>query len=186
MSYAEVFMSTDHCVASPGGVDGEDHGSDRRSDLVVDGRVVEMSHPGDDDEVIRAAGCVVYRAGPDGLEVLVVHRPRYDDWDLPKGKRDPDESDMECAIRETEEESGFRGDVEAELAADTYRVRGRDKVVRWYLMRCTDGSFQPNEEVDEIRWLPPDEAREILSYGHARSLVETVAASLAGGEPFER
>jgi 8-oxo-dGTP diphosphatase len=179
-----MFMSSDQSAGSTSGVDGEDHDSEARSDLGVDGRVVEMGSP-TDDEVVRAAGCVVYRAGPNGLEVLVVHRPRYDDWDLPKGKREPDESDIECAIRETEEESGFRGAVEAELAADTYQVRGRDKVVRWFLMRCTDGAFQSNDEVDEIRWLPPDEAREILSYGHARSLVETVATSLARGEASE-
>lgn len=127
----------------------------------------------DDDQVIRAAGCLVYRTGSEGIEVLVVHRPRYDDWDLPKGKREPDESDLECAIRETEEETGFRGEVETELAADTYRVRDRDKIVRWFLMRCTDGSFEPNAEVDEIRWLAPSEARRILSYDHARSLVES-------------
>lgn len=183
MSYAEGLMSPDQSVAAPGGADGEDHDSGRRSDLVVDGRVVELSQD-DGNDIIRAAGCVVYRNRPDGLEVLVVHRPRYDDWDLPKGKREPDESDLDCAIRETEEESGFRGVVEAELAADTYRVRGRDKVVRWFLMRCTGGSFRPNEEVDEIRWLPPADARSILSYGHARSLVDVVSAVAGdGGSP---
>lgn len=155
-------MTTDDLVARGDGSDGEGH-----------------------DDVIRAAGCVVYRNGRNGIEVLVVHRPRYDDWDLPKGKRDPGESDVDCAIRETEEESGFRGEVEAELASDTYRVRGRDKVVRWFLMRCTDGAFEPNDEVDEIRWLTPDEAREILTYGHARSLVEALPASVAGSEPTE-
>lgn len=174
-------MSTDHSVASSGGADGTDHDPGRRFELVVDGRAVETSLD-NDDEVIHAAGCVVYRNGPDGLEVLVVHRPRYDDWDLPKGKRDPDESDMDCAIRETEEETGFRGEVEAELAADNYRVRGRDKVVRWFLMRCTDGSFQPNEEVDEIRWLPPQEAHDILSYGHARSLVDALPPVAVEGD----
>ncbi len=136
-----------------------------------------------DNDVIRAAGCLVYRATPEGLEVLVVHRPRYDDWDLPKGKREPDESDLECAVRETEEESGFRGEIEAELAADSYRVRGRDKVVRWFLMRCTGGSFQPNDEVDEIRWLDPAEAQEILSYGHARSLVEALPGVAGSTSP---
>ena len=125
------------------------------------------------DDVIRAAGCVVYRPGSDGVEVLVVHRPRYDDWDFPKGKREDGESDLDCAVRETEEETGYRGVIEGELAADTYRVRGRDKVVRWFLMRCTDGSFEPNDEVDEVRWCSLDEAHEILSYGHARSLIES-------------
>lgn len=140
-------------------------------------------HP--DDDVIRAAGCLVYRTGPDGVEVLVVHRPRYDDWDLPKGKCEPGESDLECAIRETEEETGFRGEVEGELPADNYRVAGGDKVVRWFSMRCTDGSFQPNDEVDEIRWLAPMEARRILSYGHARSLVDAISHLASGSDSLE-
>lgn len=137
-------------------------------------------HP--DDNVVRAAGCLVYRNEPDGLEVLVVHRPRYDDWDLPKGKCEPGETDLDCAIRETEEETGFQGEVEGELPADLYPVEDHDKVVRWFLMRCTSGSFQPNEEVDEVRWLPPGEARKILSYGHARSLVDDLEASIVEGE----
>ncbi len=130
----------------------------------------------DDDEIIRAAGCLVYRESNGRLEVLVVHRPRYDDWDLPKGKREDGESDLECAIRETKEESGFGGEIENELSPDHYLVRGRDKVVRWWVMRCTDGAFEFNTEVDEIRWLEPAEAQAMLSYGHARSLIDEWAA----------
>ena len=135
---------------------------------------VEVALQSLDDDVISAAGCVVYRQEEDGPKILVVHRPRYDDWDLPKGKREANETDLECAVRETKEESGYDGVIERELQWDTYRVRGRDKLVRWFLMRCTAGDFEPNDEVDEIRWLSPDAAREILSYGHARSLVDVV------------
>ncbi len=171
-------MSSEHSVA-PGEADIDDPDlSPGSPDLVVDGRVVEAL-AGEDDDVTRAAGCVVYRPGTDGPEVLVVHRPRYDDWDFPKGKREPGESDLECAVRETEEESGYSGEIEAELAADTYRVGGRDKVVRWFLMRCTGGSFVANEEVDEIRWLAPDDAVEVLSYGHARSLMKAIPVHAA-------
>ncbi len=126
----------------------------------------------DEDEIIRAAGCLVYREVDGGRQVLVVHRPRYDDWDLPKGKREDGESDLDCAIRETREESGYGGEIESELSPDHYLVRGRDKVVRWWVMRCTDGEFESNTEVDEIKWLEPAEAQAMLSYGHARSLID--------------
>lgn len=135
------------------------------------------------DEVIHAAGCLVYRTvvgdGDDSsqVEVLIVHRPRYDDWDFPKGKRESDESDLECAIRETREETGYEGEIVRELASDLYQVKGRDKIVRWWLMRCTGGDFTANREVDEIRWLPPSEAEQLLSYGHARSLLTEVPVS---------
>lgn len=137
-------------------------------------------------EIIWAAGCLVYREIDGRNEVLVVHRPRYDDWDLPKGKREEGESDLECAIRETREETGFGGLIERELSPDHYLVRGRDKVVRWWVMRCTDGAFETNTEVDEIRWLEPDEAQSMLSYGHARNLIDEwrtgEKGSLAGAE----
>ena len=162
-------MSSDHFVAADDGT--EVAGTPDGSSVAVD----------DDNDAIRAAGCVVYREGGSGPEVLVVHRPLYDDWDFPKGKREPDESYLECAVRETREESGFEGEVERELASDIYQVRGRDKLVRWFLMRCTGGTFRPNEEVDRIQWLTPDEARDILSYGHARSLVAAVEVGAEDG-----
>jgi 8-oxo-dGTP diphosphatase len=125
-------------------------------------------------EEVHAAGGVVVRA--DG-RIAVIHRPRYDDWSLPKGKLEPEESFEAGALREVEEETGIRGRIVGELSPTRYVDRkGRDKLVRWYRMDL-DGEplgFAPNDEVDELRWLTPDEARGLLSYEHDRSLVETV------------
>jgi 8-oxo-dGTP diphosphatase len=124
---------------------------------------------------VHAAGGLVVR--PDG-RIAVIHRPRYDDWSLPKGKLEPDEGFEQGALREVEEETGIRGRIVAELSPTSYVDRkGRDKLVRWYRMDL-DGeplAFAPNDEVDELRWLTPSEARDLLSYEHDRSLVETVA-----------
>jgi 8-oxo-dGTP diphosphatase len=100
--------------------------------------------------VIRAAGGIVVRDG----EVLIVHRPKYDDWSLPKGKCKPGESDEECALREVEEETGYACEIARPLGESRYRVLGRPKVVRWFLMRPVDGAFAPGREVDEIAWVP--------------------------------
>lgn len=113
-------------------------------------------------DVVRAAGGVVVRPGP---EVLLVHRPRYGDWTFPKGKADPGESDEECALREVREETGFHCTLGRELAPTGYHdARGRRKVVRWWRMAVRDGAFVPNREVDEIAWLSPDAAAERLTY----------------------
>jgi 8-oxo-dGTP diphosphatase len=112
--------------------------------------------------MIRAAGGLVGRDG----RVLLVHRPRYDDWTFPKGKADDGESDEACALREVHEETGLRCELGDELAATEYiDSRGRPKRVRWWAMRSVaDDGFTPNDEVDELRWVTPDEARELLSY----------------------
>ena len=123
------------------------------------------------DDVIRAAGCVVYRSGDGGTEVLLVHRPHHDDWSFPKGKRDGGESDLECALREVAEETGFRGEVGPELPTARYEVRGRPKVVRYWLLLQTGGEFEPNDEVDEIRWMSPGDAAELLDYEHDIALL---------------
>jgi 8-oxo-dGTP pyrophosphatase MutT (NUDIX family) len=134
-------------------------------------------------EEVRAAGGVVWRSGPTGaLEVLLVHRSRYDDWSLPKGKRDPGETDEACAVREVEEETGVQAVLGAELPTTRYvDHRGRPKVVRYWAMAATSGSFSPNDEVDEVRWLPVDEARSLLSYDRDADVLDAFASSGEGG-----
>ena len=111
--------------------------------------------------MVEAAGGVVVRDG----RVLLVHRPRYDDWTLPKGKLDPGEGFEEAALREVEEETGLRCELVRELASTTYTDhKGRDKRVRYWEMTPVGGEFEPNDEVDELRWLEPAEARAALTY----------------------
>jgi polyphosphate kinase len=126
------------------------------------------------DDVVRAAGCVVYRHGKKGPEILLVHRQRYDDWSFPKGKREEGESDLECALREVEEETGLRGEVGPELPAASYEVDGRPKVVRYWLLLRTGGEFEPNDEVDEVRWVTPAKAEDLLDYEHDIALLADV------------
>ena len=128
---------------------------------------------------VRAAGGLVVREGKKGPELAVVHRPRYDDWSLPKGKLDGDESFKQAALREVEEETGFRCELEEELRPVRYRDRkGRSKVVRYWRMRPVEGSFRENDEVDELRWLSPKKAIALLDYDHDRELVQELKRSL--------
>jgi len=119
-------------------------------------------------EEVNAAGGVVVRDG----RVCLVHRPRYDDWSLPKGKLDPGESFEEAALREVWEEAGLRCRLLHELTPAQYRVRAGLKFVRYWLMEVVeDTGFAPDDEVDELRWATPDEALALLRYDHDRELV---------------
>jgi 8-oxo-dGTP diphosphatase len=127
------------------------------------------------DAIVRAAGGLVYRRDGDDLRLLLVHRPRYDDWTFPKGKAHEDESDEECAVREVSEETGLQVELEDELATTEYTDgHGRSKRVRYWLMRPVSGSFTPTEEVDEIRWCSRAEAATILSYERDVALLASV------------
>ena len=124
-------------------------------------------------EVLAAGGLLVRDDG----RVAVVHRPRYDDWSLPKGKLDPGESFEDGARREVWEETGVRGRIREELQPVEYVDRkGRDKLVRWYRMDV-DGEpdeFVPNDEIDELRWLTPAEAAALLTYPRDKELAQEV------------
>jgi 8-oxo-dGTP pyrophosphatase MutT (NUDIX family) len=129
-------------------------------------------------EPVRAAGGVVWRRDDDGrVRILLVHRPRYDDWSLPKGKCDRGESDEECALREVEEETGLTVRLGVELPSTRYRDnKSRPKTVRYWAMEpVSDAGFTPNLEIDDIRWLPVDEAVPLLSYDHDRPVVDALA-----------
>jgi 8-oxo-dGTP pyrophosphatase MutT (NUDIX family) len=122
---------------------------------------------------IAAAGGVLVRADQ-GHEprIAVIHRPKYLDWSFPKGKLEADEGWLEAALREVEEETGFRGRPIRELPPVRYRdARGRPKLVRYWLMEPLEGEFSPDDEVDQIRWLAEAEASELLTYPHDRELL---------------
>ena len=126
---------------------------------------------------MQAAGGVVFRQGRDGVEVLLVHRPRYDDWTFPKGKLEPGETHEEAAVREVEEETGLRCELGRELPSTSYRdSKDRPKTVRYWAMRPLGGGFNPHREVDEIRWLAPAAAEDLLSHGHDHEVLRDFTA----------
>jgi 8-oxo-dGTP diphosphatase len=119
--------------------------------------------------LVRAAGGIVVRDGA----VLLVHRPKYDDWSFPKGKLEEGESWEEGALREVEEETGLRCELGEELGRTHYFVLQGPKEVRYYCMTC-EGEAGAQNEVDEVRWVPLVEARELLSHDRDRRLLDAL------------
>jgi 8-oxo-dGTP diphosphatase len=123
---------------------------------------------------VRAAGGLVMRDG----RVLLVHRPRYDDWSFPKGKaRSRWESDRATALREVREETGLRCRLVGRLPDAVYTDgKGRPKIVRYWSMTPEEGTFVASDEVDEVRWLSPRDARALLTYDHDRSVLDALGS----------
>ena len=119
---------------------------------------------------MRAAGGIVVRDG----RVLLVHRPKYGDWSLPKGKLEEGESWEEAALREVAEETGLRGELGDEVGRTHYEdSRGRPKEVRYYRVSSVDEPRAQNE-VDEVRWVTPEEAQSLLTYQRDRDLLRSL------------
>lgn len=130
------------------------------------------------DEFTRttlAAGAVLWRGDRNdtsAIEVACIHRPHYDDWSLAKGKLDPGESLVATAVREIREETGYHIRLGKLLGKTVYPVKNTTKVVYYWTGEVTGGEFTPNDEVDEIRWLPIPEAKELMSYALDREVLE--------------
>lgn len=123
-----------------------------------------------------AAGAVLWRHGDNGTaEVAVIHRPRYDDWSLAKGKVDPGESLASCCVREIAEETGYQVQLGSLLGSVNYPVQGRTKVVFYWNAEVTGGKFRKNDEVNKLRWLSVNEAHDKLTYDTDRRVLEQAA-----------
>lgn len=129
----------------------------------------------DQDPVIYAAGAVLWRInGSKEIEIALIHRPRYDDWSLPKGKLDANETMISCAHREVMEETGYSAVFGPELGFATYKVEGASKLVKYWSAQAVDEpDGMPNpQEVDAILWLSPSDARKKLTVDDDRSIVD--------------
>lgn len=125
---------------------------------------------------VYAAGAVVWQPGPDStVEIAVIHRPRYDDWSLPKGKVDRGETEPLTAVREILEETGHRVQLGSRIAAVSYPVDQGTKKVRYWAARSIGGEFAPNSEVDELIWLPVSEALKKVKYNQDRKVLRRFA-----------
>jgi 8-oxo-dGTP diphosphatase len=124
-------------------------------------------------KTIRAAGGLICRQGPGGVEVVVVHRPAYDDWEFPKGKLDQGEAEADAALREVEEETGLRCRLGREIGTSAYvDYRGRPKTVRYWEMHPVGGALSPAHEIDLARWVPLAELRAQLSHDRDHNILD--------------
>lgn len=125
---------------------------------------------------IAAAGGVVWRGRHGEVEIALVHRPRYDDWTLPKGKVEAGESELAAALREVGEEMRASVAVSRKIGQTQYPHEGMPKTVTYWAMRYLDGPFVPGKEVDAVQWLTPADARRRLSYPVDRPVLDDFAA----------
>jgi 8-oxo-(d)GTP phosphatase len=134
---------------------------------------------GQGDAKVLAAGGVLWRGDDDApeaeREIAVVHRPKYDDWSLPKGKVDEGEQLIVTARREVCEETGAVAHCGPVVGEQRYRVAAGPKYVRYWAMKYAGGEFEAQDEVDTVRWLPMKRALRTMSYSHDRQLVQRFA-----------
>lgn len=142
-----------------------------------------MSRP-----TVLAAGGVLWRRDPSDPEVALVHRPKYDDWSLPKGKAKAGEHLLVTALREMTEETGYRPRIGPYLITARYRVtsgdRSSNKVVTYWSMRCAGGSFRASSEVDQMQWLPLEQARRSLTSASDRAVLDAFTRTRRDTEPL--
>lgn len=134
------------------------------------------------DEEIRAGGGVIWRRSewlPGKVDIVLVHRPAYDDWSLPKGKANALENDDDAALREVREETGLICKLGAELPSTRYLDRyAKPKIVRYWIMESVKGELKGSNEVDIARWLPFDRARQMLSYERDQPVLDAFLETL--------
>lgn len=125
------------------------------------------------NEVIQAAGGLVWRDSPRGRELILIHRTRYGpEWALPKGKLDPGEGWIQAALREVEEETGCRASIDRFAGGSVYAVNGTPKVVLyWHMELREQGPVQDTREVADLRWVSAEEALGLLSHANERALL---------------
>jgi 8-oxo-(d)GTP phosphatase len=134
---------------------------------------VQVSTQSSASKTVLAAGGVLWRPGhrESAAEVAVIHRPRYDDWSLPKGKVDPGETEPVTAVREVYEETGHHVQLGRRIASVSYPIEQRTKKVQYWSARSLDGSFAPNNEVDDLIWLSAAAAIKKVSYPYDRKVL---------------
>ncbi|MEW2397890.1 NUDIX hydrolase [Streptomyces sp. NPDC046862] len=136
------------------------------------------------DDTVYAAGCVLWRRSSSGsVEMALVFRPRWSDWSWPKGKLKKQEAARAAAVREVLEETGHTSRLGSALPPSLYVDHtGRRKEVKYWAAESTGGAFTPNDEVSELVWLPPDEARERLTYERDRELIPPALAAIGSDQ----
>jgi 8-oxo-(d)GTP phosphatase len=134
---------------------------------------VQVSTQSSASKIVLAAGGVLWRPGHRefAAEIAVIHRPRYDDWSLPKGKVDPGETEPVTAVREVFEETGHHVQLGRRIASVSYPIEQRTKKVQYWSARNLGGSFAPNNEVDELIWLSVSAAIKKVSYPYDRKIL---------------
>ena len=136
------------------------------------------------NHIAAAGGLILRQNRRKGLQLLICYRRKYDDWSLPKGKLDAGEGILNAALREVEEETGFRCAPIAHHGSVDYTLKGgTDKIVDYWTMEPIAGKFVPNEEIQRVRWLTPSQAVRILSYKHDRNLVRSLSKTWAADHP---